>query len=108
MKNRFAAALAAAMLFLAGPGLAQKTDSALVAELQRYLRDGGAIATAPAAHWASDVIAGGLIGTLIGRAIVRRHTREEDHPDAPPPAYAFRIAPVVAGGRYGFMASASF
>ena len=25
------------------------------------------------AHWASDVIAGGLVGTLIGRTIVRRH-----------------------------------
>jgi membrane-associated phospholipid phosphatase len=60
------------------------------------------------AHWASDVIAGGLIGTLIGRTIVRRHQREEEHPDAPPPAYGFRIAPVISPGGVGFTARAFF
>jgi len=59
------------------------------------------------AHWASDVIAGGVIGTLIGRTIVRRHQREEDHPDAPPP-YGFRIAPVISTGGVGFTARAFF
>jgi membrane-associated phospholipid phosphatase len=35
------------MLLAAGSGLAQTTDSPLVAELKRYLNDGAAIATAP-------------------------------------------------------------
>jgi membrane-associated phospholipid phosphatase len=60
------------------------------------------------AHWASDVIAGGLIGTLIGRTIVRRHKRDEAQTDTPPPAYGFRIAPVVSAGGFGFTASAFF
>jgi hypothetical protein len=60
------------------------------------------------AHWASDVIAGGLVGTLIGRTIVRRHERDEAQPEAPPAAYSFRIAPVVSAGSLGFTASASF
>jgi hypothetical protein len=59
-------------------------------------------------HWASDVIAGGLVGTLIGRTIVRRHQRDEAHPEVPPAAYSFRIAPVVSAGSLGFTASASF
>ena len=41
------ALLAVAMLLAAGPGLAQTTDSPLIAELKRYLNDGAAIATAP-------------------------------------------------------------
>ena len=58
--------LAAAALLAAGPGLAQKTDSALVAELKRYLRDGGAIATSPARFdgrdWAETAaISGSLV-----------------------------------------------
>ena len=60
------------------------------------------------AHWASDVIAGGLVGTLIGRTIVKRHQREDAQAGAPPPAYGFRIAPVVSGGGFGFTASAFF
>jgi membrane-associated phospholipid phosphatase len=60
------------------------------------------------AHWASDVIGGGLVGTFIGRTIVRRHEREGAEPEAPPPAYSFRIAPVVSAGSLGFTASASF
>ena len=60
------------------------------------------------AHWASDVIAGGVIGALIGRTIVRRHQREEEHPDAPPQAYGFRIAPVISAGSFGFTAGAFF
>ena len=60
------------------------------------------------AHWASDVIAGGLVGTLIGRTIVKRHQREEAQPDAPAPAYGFQIAPVISSGSVGFMARAFF
>ncbi len=60
------------------------------------------------AHWASDVIAGGLVGTLIGRTIVRRHERDEAQPEVPPAAYSFRIAPVISAGALGFTASASF
>jgi membrane-associated phospholipid phosphatase len=60
------------------------------------------------AHWASDVIAGSVIGTLIGRTIVRRHRREEEHSDAPPETYGFRIAPAVSAGGFGFTASAFF
>jgi membrane-associated phospholipid phosphatase len=60
------------------------------------------------AHWASDVIGGGLVGTFIGRTIVRRHEREGAEPEGPPPAYSFRIAPVVSAGSLGFTASASF
>jgi len=59
-------------------------------------------------HWASDVIAGGLVGTLIGRTIVRRHQREEEQPEAPPPAYGFRIAPAISPGSVGFTAHAFF
>jgi membrane-associated phospholipid phosphatase len=59
-------------------------------------------------HWASDAIAGGLVGTLIGRTVVKRHQREETQPEAPPAAYSFRIAPVVSAGSLGFTASASF
>jgi membrane-associated phospholipid phosphatase len=60
------------------------------------------------AHWASDVIAGGLIGTLIGRTIVKRHQREEEQPDAPAPTYGFRIAPAISPGGVGFTARAFF
>src|ERR1017187_9460535 len=60
------------------------------------------------AHWASDVIAGGLVGTLIGRTIVRRHEGGEAHPETPPAAYSFRIAPVVSSAGLGFTASAAF
>ena len=42
------------------------------------------------AHWASDVIAGGLVGTLIGRTVVRRHQREEAQPEVPAPTYGFQ------------------
>ena len=59
-------------------------------------------------HWASDVIAGGLVGTLIGRTVVRRHQREETQPEAPPAAYSLRIAPVISAGSIGFTARASF
>ena len=60
------AALAALAFLAAGEGFAQQTDSALVAELKRYLRDGGAIATAPSRFdsrdWAeAAVISGGLV-----------------------------------------------
>ena len=58
------------------------------------------------AHWASDVIAGAVVGTLIGRAVVKRHAREDSA--APSPAYAIRVAPVVSGGRFGFLATATF
>ncbi len=60
------------------------------------------------AHWASDVIAGGLIGTLIGRTIVRRHQREDTQGEAPPPTYGFRIAPMISTGGVGFTAQAYF
>jgi membrane-associated phospholipid phosphatase len=59
-------------------------------------------------HWASDVIAGGLVGTLIGRTIVRRHRREETQPEAPPPTYGFSIAPAISPGGIGFTARAFF
>jgi len=59
-------------------------------------------------HWASDVIAGGLVGTLIGRTIVKRHQREEEQPAAAPPAYGFRIAPAISPGGVGFTARAFF
>lgn len=59
-------------------------------------------------HWASDVIAGGVIGTLIGRTIVKRHQREDEHPGAPAPAYAIRFAPVLSGSSFGFNARAFF
>ena len=60
------AALAALAFLAAGPGFAQQADSALAAELKRYLRDGGAIATAPSRFdsrdWAeAAVISGGLV-----------------------------------------------
>jgi membrane-associated phospholipid phosphatase len=60
------------------------------------------------AHWASDAIAGGLVGTLIGRTVVRRHQREEAEPETPTPAYGFHIAPVISPGSVGFSASAFF
>jgi hypothetical protein len=60
------------------------------------------------AHWASDVIAGGLVGTFIGHTIVRRHERDEAGPETPPPTYGFRIAPVVSAGGFGFTASGFF
>jgi hypothetical protein len=60
------------------------------------------------AHWASDVIAGGLIGTLIGRTIVRRHQREDTQGEAPPPTYGFSIAPVISTGGAGFTAHVFF
>ena len=59
------------------------------------------------AHWASDVLAGALVGTLIGRTIVRRHQRESES-DAIPPTHGFRIAPAVSPGSFGFTASAWF
>jgi membrane-associated phospholipid phosphatase len=59
-------------------------------------------------HWASDVIAGGLVGTFIGRTIVRRHQREETLPDAPAPTYGFSIAPAISPGGIGFTARAFF
>jgi hypothetical protein len=67
------APLAAAALLAAGSGFAQTTDSALVAELKRYLNE-----------------------------------RDAAHPEAPPPTYGVRIAPVVSAGVYGFMASGFF
>jgi PAP2 superfamily len=60
------------------------------------------------AHWASDVIAGGLVGTLIGRTVVRRHQREETQPEVPAPTHGFSIAPVIAPGSVGFSARAFF
>jgi membrane-associated phospholipid phosphatase len=59
-------------------------------------------------HWASDVIAGGLVGTLIGRTIVRRHQRDEAQPEAQRAAYSFRIAPAISARGLGFTGSASF
>ena len=59
-------------------------------------------------HWASDAIAGGLVGTLIGRTVVRRHQREETQPEAPAAAYGFSIAPVISPGTVGFTARAFF
>ncbi|HMA28274.1 MAG TPA: phosphatase PAP2 family protein [Thermoanaerobaculia bacterium] len=59
-------------------------------------------------HWTSDVIAGGLVGTLIGRTVVKRHRRDETQPEAPSAAYSFRIAPVVSAGSLGFTARTSF
>lgn len=59
-------------------------------------------------HWASDAIAGGLVGTLIGRTVVRRHQREETQPEVPAPTYGFSIAPVISPGTVGFTARAFF
>jgi hypothetical protein len=60
------APLAAAALLAAGSGFAQTTDSALVAELKRYLRDGEAIATSPARFdgldWAETALISGSLG----------------------------------------------
>src|SRR5450759_1309111 len=59
------ALLAVAVLLAAGPGLAQTTDSPLVAELKRYLNDGAAIATAPfrfdVRDWAEVVAISGCL-----------------------------------------------
>ena len=59
------APLAALALLAARPAFAQAADSALTAELKRYLRDGEAVATAPASFdsrdWAeAAAISGGL------------------------------------------------
>jgi membrane-associated phospholipid phosphatase len=59
-------------------------------------------------HWASDAIAGGLVGTLIGRTVVRRHQREETQQEVPAPTYGFSIAPVISPGTVGFTARAFF
>jgi len=60
------------------------------------------------AHWASDAIAGGLVGTLIGRTVVRRHQREETQSEVPAPTYGFSIAPVISPDTVGFTARAFF
>ncbi len=59
-------------------------------------------------HWASDAIAGGLVGTLIGRTIVRRHQREEEQPETPAPTHGLRIAPAISLRGVGFTARAFF
>ena len=48
------APLGVVVLLAAGPGLAQTTDSPLVAELKRYLNDGAAIAMAPSGFEVGD------------------------------------------------------
>jgi membrane-associated phospholipid phosphatase len=60
------APLAALALLAARPAFAQAADSALAAELKRYLRDGEAVATAPARFDSRDweetaAISGGLV-----------------------------------------------
>ena len=60
------------------------------------------------AHWASDAIAGGLVGTLIGRTVVRRHQREESQPENSAAGARFHIAPVISPGSVGFSATAFF
>jgi len=59
-------------------------------------------------HGASDVIAGGLVGALIGRAVVTRHEGGEAQPEAASAAFRFRIAPAVSARGLGLAGSASF
>jgi len=78
------APLAALALLAARPAFAEAADSALTAELKRYLRDGEAVATAPASFdsrdWAeAAAISGG-----------------------------FSIAPVISPDTVGFTARAFF
>jgi hypothetical protein len=89
--------------------LSARADGWIVPVLSYALASGvGYARVHDRAHWASDVIAGGLAGTLIGRTIVRRHQREEEEPEAAPPAYGFRIAPAISPGSVGFTARAFF
>ena len=59
-------------------------------------------------HWASDAIAGGLVGTLIGRTVVMRRRREETQPETPTPAYGLHIAPAISTSSVGFTAQLFF
>ncbi len=52
------------------------------------------------AHFASDVVAGAIIGTVVGRTIVKRH-------DTPRPG-AFVISPYFDGGASGLIMSRDF
>ncbi|MFI5119956.1 MAG: phosphatase PAP2 family protein [Thermoanaerobaculia bacterium] len=60
------------------------------------------------AHWASDTIAGGLVGTLIGRTVVRRQQAEKTEAETSAHAYGFHVVPVIAPRGVGFMAQAFF
>lgn len=54
------------------------------------------------AHWASDVVAGALIGSAVGRWVVRRHRPEPDH------RRSFAVVPTIAPDRYGVMVHLGF
>ena len=109
------APLEVVVLLAAGPGLAQTTDSPLVAELKRYLNDGAAIAMAPSRFDAGDwaevaALSGGVVfvGTREDRidAWVQSHRSKqtEDFARVVKPFgswTAIGVSAVALGGVYG-------
>ena len=57
------------------------------------------------AHWTSDVVAGGILGTVVGKAVVRmnQRIRENDHA-----GLDFSVVPEVRPGYRGLQASLRF
>jgi membrane-associated phospholipid phosphatase len=57
------------------------------------------------AHWTSDVVAGGILGTVVGKAVVRmnQRIRENDHA-----GLEFSVVPEVRPGYRGLQASLRF
>lgn len=62
------------------------------------------------AHYATDVTAGALIGTVVGWSVVKFNRRQREHRNAPAESRAASIlvTPSADGRRYGFVARVQF